>query len=141
MNKAIVIGNLTRDPEARSTTGGVSVCSFTVAVQRRFTNQQGERETDFIPVVAWRTLADTCTRYLRKGSKVAVSGRIQVRSYDAQDGSKRYITEIVADEVQFLDRFGAGATQEQGEQRSPQPQFNDEVPGFTVVDDDDELPF
>lgn len=140
MNKAIIIGNLTRDPEARATTSGTSVCSFTVAVQRRFTNQQGERETDFIPVVAWRSLADTCIRYLHKGSKVGVSGRIQVRSYDAQDGSKRYITEIVADEVQFLDKFGAGAAQDQGE-RAPQPQFNDEVPGFTVVDDEDELPF
>ena len=141
MNKAILIGNLTRDPEARATSNGTSVCSFTVAVQRRFANQAGERVADFIPVVAWRGLADTCIRYLHKGSKVAVSGMIQTRSYDAQDGTKRYVTEIVADEVQFLDRVGAGSPQEPQQSRTaPQP-FNDEVPGFTVMDDDDELPF
>lgn len=133
MNKAILIGNLTKDPEARATSSGVSVCSFTVAVQRRFANQQGEREADFIPVVAWRGLADNCIRYLHKGSKVAVCGTIQTRSYDAQDGTRRYVTEIVADEVQFLDTKGSSPAQS--------PQFNDEIPGFTVVEDDDDLPF
>lgn len=134
MNKAILIGNLTREPEMRATNNGTSVCSFTVAVQRRFANQAGERTADFIPVVAWRGLAGTCAKYLHKGSKVAVVGTVQTRSYDAQDGTKRYITEIVAEEVQFLDRVGTNSSQE------PQP-FNDEVPGFTVMDDDGELPF
>lgn len=133
MNKAILIGNLTKDPEARATSSGVSVCSFTVAVTRRFANQAGEREADFIPVVAWRGLADNCIRHLHKGSKVAVCGTIQTRSYDAQDGTRRYVTEIVADEVQFLDIKGSSPAQA--------PQFNDELPGFTVVEDDNQLPF
>lgn len=133
VNKAILIGNLTKDPEARATGSGVSVCSFTIAVTRRFANQAGEREADFIPIVAWRGLADNCIRYLHKGSKVAVCGMIQTRSYDAQDGTRRYVTEIVADEVQFLDTKCSSPAQA--------PQFNDEVPGFTVVEDDDDLPF
>jgi len=103
MNKAILIGRLTRDPELRTTSNGISVTSFTIAVDRNFNNQQGEKETDFIPIVAWRKLAETCAKYLAKGRLVAVSGRMQVRSYEGKDG-KRYITEIVADEVQFLEK-------------------------------------
>ena len=103
MNKAILIGRLTRDPELRTTSNDVSVTSFTIAVDRNFNNQQGEKETDFIPVVAWRKLADTCAKYLAKGRLVAVSGRMQVRSYEGKEG-KRYITEVVADEVQFLEK-------------------------------------
>jgi single-strand DNA-binding protein len=103
LNKAILIGRLTRDPELRSTSNDISVTSFTVAVDRNFTNQQGEKETDFIPVVAWRKLAETCAKYLEKGRLVAVSGRMQVRSYEGKEG-KRYITEVVADEVQFLEK-------------------------------------
>ena len=109
MNKAIIVGNLTRDPELRATGSGISVCSFTVAVNRRFKDQNGETQADprgatatFIPVVAWRQQGENCAKYLAKGSKVAVCGAIQVRSYEAQDGSKRYATEIVADEVEFL---------------------------------------
>ena len=103
LNKAILIGRLTRDPELRSTSNDISVTSFTVAVDRNFTNQQGEKETDFIPVVAWRKLAETCAKYLAKGRLVAVSGRMQVRSYEGKEG-KRNITEVVADEVQFLEK-------------------------------------
>ena len=103
MNKAILIGRLTRDPELRTASNDISVTSFTIAVDRNFNNQQGEKETDFIPVVAWRKLADTCAKYLAKGRLVAVSGRMQVRSYEGKDG-KRYITEVVADEVQFLEK-------------------------------------
>ena len=102
MNKAILIGNLTRDPEMRTTGSGTAVTSFSIAVQRRFANKSGEKETDFIPIVAWKNTAEICMKYLRKGSKVAVSGSIQTRSYEASDGSRRYITEIVADEVEFL---------------------------------------
>lgn len=109
MNRCVLIGNLTKDPELRSTTNGVSVCSFTLAVSRTFSNQNGERETDFINIVVWRKQAENAAKYLRKGSQAAVAGRIQVRSYDAQDGSKRYITEIVADEVQFLRTSNASA--------------------------------
>ena len=103
MNKAILIGRLTRDPELRTTSNDVSVTSFTIAVDRNFNNQQGEKETDFIPIVAWRKLAETCAKYLAKGRLVAVSGRMQVRSYEGKEG-KRYITEVVADEVQFLEK-------------------------------------
>lgn len=125
MNRAIIIGNLTKDPDVRATGGGVSVCSFTVAVQRRIKNQNGEREADFLPVVCWRGLADSCGKFLKKGSKVCVSGAIQTRSYDAQDGSRRYITEIIAEEVEFL-------TTRHTEDQEP-------VLGEPV--EDDELPF
>ena len=104
MNKAMIIGNLTRDPELRVTQQtGTAVCTFTVAVSRRF-QRDGENQADFIPVVVWRVAAENCSKYLRKGSQVAVCGSIQTRSYDAQDGTKRYVTEIVADEVKFLAR-------------------------------------
>ena len=102
MNKAILIGNLTKDPELTTTNNGVSVCRFTLAVSRRFANAEGERETDFINIVVWRNLADNCHKFLKKGSKAAVVGNIQSRSYDANDGTKRYITEIVAEEVEFI---------------------------------------
>ena len=112
MNKVILIGNLTKDPELTTTTSGISVCRFTVAVSRRFTNSEGERETDFINVVVWRNLADNCHKFLRKGSKAAVVGNIQTRSYDAQDGTKRYVTEVVAEEVEFV---GAKTNSEDGD--------------------------
>ncbi len=102
MNKAILVGNLTRVPEMRTTKNGVSTCTFTIAVNRPHTNQQGQREADFIPVVTWRGMAESCAKNLRQGSKVGVVGTIQTRSYDAQDGSKRYVTEVIADEVEFL---------------------------------------
>ena len=102
MNKVILIGNLTRDPELTTTTSGISVCRFALAVSRRFTNSEGERETDFINVVVWRNAAENCHKFLRKGSKAAVVGTLQSRSYDAQDGSKRYVTEVVAEEVEFV---------------------------------------
>ena len=98
MNKVLLIGNLTKDPELSTTTNGISVCKFTLAVSRRF----GNNDTDFLPIIAWRGQAENCSKFLKKGSKAAISGSIQTRSYDANDGSKRYITEIVADEVQFL---------------------------------------
>ena len=112
MNKVILIGNLTKDPELTTITSGISVCRFTVAVSRRFTNSEGERETDFINIVVWRNLADNCHKFLRNGSKAAVVGNIQTRSYDAQDGSKRYVTEVVAEEVEFV---GARANSEDGD--------------------------
>lgn len=102
MNKVILIGNLTRDPELTTTSNNIQVCRFSIAVSRRFANASGERETDFFNIVAWRGLADNCSKYLKKGSKCAVVGNIQNRSYDAQDGTKRYVTEITADEVEFL---------------------------------------
>ena len=104
LNSVILIGRLTRDPELRYTPNGVAVGGFTLAVDRPFTNQQGERETDFIDIVVWRRLAETCANNLSKGRLVAVRGRLQIRSYDTQDGQKRRVAEVVADEVRFLDR-------------------------------------
>ena len=102
MNKVILIGRLTKDPELRTTPSGVATTTFTIAVDRNFTNQQGQREADFISCVAWRKQAENISRYCSKGTQVAVEGRIQVRNYDAQDGSKRYVTEVICDNVTFL---------------------------------------
>ena len=104
LNQTIIIGRTTKEPEFRQTQNGISVATFTIACDRNFKNAQGEKETDFFNIVCWRGLAETVGRYLGKGRLVAVSGRLQNRSYEAKDGTKRYITEIVASEVQFLDR-------------------------------------
>lgn len=143
MNKAILIGNLANDPETRTTQSGIAQCTFRLAVQRRFANQQGVREADFLTIVCWRQTAELCARYLSKGRKVAVEGSIQVRSYDAQDGSKRYVTEIIADNVEFLGSRDEG--QRSGDYAAPAapapaPHALAGGSGFTEVDDD-ELPF
>ncbi len=105
LNQVVLIGRLTDDPELRYTAGsGVAVASFRLAVNRPFTNQQGEREADFIDIVTWRKLAENCANYLKKGSLAAVSGRLQIRSYDDRQGVRRKSAEIVADNVQFLER-------------------------------------
>lgn len=138
MNRVIITGNLVADPEAHTTQSGISRSTFRVAVQRRFKNANGEREADFLTVVVWRQAAEFCNKYLTKGSKVCVEGSIQTRSYDAQDGSKRYVTEIVADNVESLsrnDRPQEGASSAPGGYGAP---TND---GFVPVDDDGELPF
>lgn len=109
MNKVQLIGNLTRDPEMRTTGTGLTVCSFTLAVNRRTKKQDGTQETDFINVTAWRTLGENCAKYLSKGKKAGVSGSIQTRTYEAQDGSKRHAFEVVADEVEFLSPVGGSA--------------------------------
>ncbi|MDA8195057.1 MAG: single-stranded DNA-binding protein [Thermaerobacter sp.] len=104
LNRIILIGRLTRDPELRYTPQGVPVASFSLAVDRPFANQQGQRETDFIDCVAWRKLGETVGNHLTKGRLAAVEGRLQIRSYEAQDGSKRRVAEVIADSVRFLDR-------------------------------------
>ena len=109
MNKVILIGRLTKDPELRYTGSNRAVTQITVAVNRTFTNQNGEREADFINCVAWRKQAENVAKYCTKGSQVAVEGRIQTRSYDAQDGTKRYVTEVVADNVTFLGSRASGS--------------------------------
>lgn len=102
LNRIVIIGRLTRDPEMRQTPSGTAVCTFTLAVDRSFKSANGERETDFIPVVAWRQLGENCAQYLAKGKLAAVDGRLQIRTYQAQDGSKRTAAEVVADNVRFL---------------------------------------
>ena len=144
MNKAILIGNLANDPESRTTSSGIAQCTFRLAVQRRFANQQGVREADFLTIVCWRQTAELCARYLSKGRKVAVEGSIQTRSYDAQDGTKRYVTEIIADSVEFLSsREDGGSRQGSYAPAAPAPAPRNAAPAssdFTEVDDD-ELPF
>lgn len=103
MNKAILMGRLVRDPELRTTASGTSVCSFTLAIDRRFKNQQGERQTDFIPCVAWSKTAEFCARYFTQGQRMALVGTIQPRSWEDNDGNKRYTTEVIAEEVYFAD--------------------------------------
>ena len=107
MNKVFLIGRLTRDPELRYTGSNTPVASFTIAVNRTFTNKDGEREADFIPVVVWRKQAENVKNYVTQGSQVAVEGRIQTRSYDDQNGQKRYVTEVIADNVEFLSSKGS----------------------------------
>ena len=150
INRVIISGNLTRDPEMRSTQSGVPVCNFSIAVNRRFRNAQtGQQETDFLNIVAWRQLAELCGRYLTKGRKVAVTGSIQTRTYEAQDGSKRSAFDIVADEVEFLSaNQSSGAPSGDYPQapaapaapRAQAPAYAPADAGFTQVDDD-ELPF
>lgn len=131
MNTVILIGNLADEPKTTVTTGGATRCSFRLAVQRRFADPQtGKREADFISVVAWRQTGELCAKYLGKGSKCAVRDSLQTRSYLAQDGGKRYTTEVVAEEVKFL---GSPANRQQ-----MQPHL-DGSDGFVPVDD--ELPF
>ena len=102
MTKVFLIGRLTRDPELRYTGSNTAVATFSLAVNRNFTNQSGEREADFINIVVWRKQAENVKNYLQQGSQVAIDGRIQTRSYDDQNGQKRYVTEVVADNVEFL---------------------------------------
>ncbi|UVI30313.1 single-stranded DNA-binding protein [Paenibacillus spongiae] len=114
LNRVILIGRLTRDPEMRYTPAGVAVTQFTLAVDRPFTSGQGEREADFIPVVTWRQLAETCANYLRKGRLTAVEGRIQVRNYENNEGKRVYVTEVIADNVRFLESGNREGSREEG---------------------------
>lgn len=141
MNKITLIGNLTHDPETRTTPNGVTVCTFTIAVNRRFASQGGERQTDFFRINAWRQLGETCSRYLAKGRKVAVVGELQARQYEAKDGTTRMSLDVSADEVEFLsprgndDGMGSGYS-------APRPQAapQDLSGGFSDISSD-ELPF
>lgn len=121
LNRVILIGRLTRDPELRYTPSGVAVTQFTIAVDRPFTSQGGEREADFIPVVTWRQLAETCANYLRKGRLTAVEGRIQVRNYENNEGKRVYVTEVIADNVRFLESNREGGAGGGGGQREESP--------------------
>ena len=141
MNKVFIVGNLTRDPELRSTRDGISVCSFTVAVNRRQRNAEaGQPEADFFRVTAWRQLGEICAKYLAKGRKVSVTGTVSACAYTAQDGSARASLEVTADDVEFLTPRGeVGDMPAAPRAQAPAPaapQSN----GFVQVDDD-ELPF
>lgn len=142
MNKAILIGNLTRDPEYRTTQSGIGHCSMTLAVQRRFANAEGKREADFFTVIAWRNLADFCSQYLSKGRKIAVEGSLQTRSYDAQDGSKRYVTEVIAENIECTDsRREQPPIGEPPPEKPRQTHMSDAQNQEFVEVEDEELPF
>lgn len=139
MNKVILVGNLTKDPELTTTNNGISLCRFTLAVQRRYTSGDGEREADFINIVVWRGQADNCYKYLKKGNKAGVVGSIQTRAYDGSDGTRRYATEVVAEEVEFL-TSKQSATVEDEQTGSKTTGKSDVVNKFEPIDDDN-LPF
>ena len=138
MNKVIIVGRLTRDPEVRYTQSGKAVASFTVAVNRRFSRSDQQNTADFIPVVAWEKLAEICGNNLIKGSQVLVEGRLQVRNYDAQDGSKRYVTEIVAQEIEFM---GGKPNRGPEDQASAAPATGGADSFGSQVFPDEEIPF
>jgi single-strand DNA-binding protein len=132
LNRSILIGRLVADPELKYTPSGVAVCTFRLAVDRPFT-KDGEKEADFIPVVAWRQLAETCANYLRKGRLTAVEGRLQIRNYENNEGKKIYVAEIVADNVRFLE-----SSKEEKKSQNQDP-FHDDGKPIDISDDD--LPF
>lgn len=131
LNRIIVMGRMTRDPELRRTNSGTAVASFTVAVDRDFKSQSGEKETDFIDVVAWRNTAEFASKYFSKGRMAVVEGRLQIRDWTDKDGNKRRSAEIVADSVYFGDSKRDGGDTVQSEPQS----------GFSEVEDDGDLPF
>ncbi|MBQ6497603.1 MAG: single-stranded DNA-binding protein [Bacilli bacterium] len=157
MNKVFLIGRLTRDPELRYTGNNTPVASFSLAVNRSFTNQQGEREADFFNITVWRKQAENVKNYLNQGSQVAVEGRLQTRSYEDKDGQKRYVTEVVADNVEFLgsknssNNSSNGSNNEEptpydfGDTKEPKGTDVDSNPfadfGSSIEISDDELPF
>ena len=136
MNKVILIGRLTRDPELRTIASGNATTSFTIAVNRNFTNQNGEREADFINCVAWRKQAENVAKYCTKGSQVAVEGRIQTRNYDAQDGTKRYVTELIADNVTFLSSRAGGSQIPESSSNTSSYTANNAVPNNGMANND-----
>ena len=141
LNKAIIMGRLVADPELKTTGAGTSVCSFTVAVDRRFVKQGEERQTDFIDCVAWRTTAEFLAKYFTKGRMVNVVGSIQKRNWEDKEGNKRWTTELIADEVNFC---GDKRPEGHSEYQSSTHTEANEVPqssGFMPIDADDDLPF
>ena len=139
MNKITLIGNLTHDPEVRSTPNGVTVCTFTIAVNRRFAQQGGEKATDYFRINAWRQLGENCARYLAKGRKVEVVGELQARTYEGKDGATRMSLDVSADEVEFL----TPRSQDEGSGYSAPRQNNaapQDLAGFTDIQSDD-IPF
>ena len=134
MNKVILVGNLTRDPELSETPSGVAVCKFSIAVNRPHANSDGERQTDFFNIVVWRGQGENAAKYLKKGSKVGIVGSLQNRSYEDKDGVKRSVTEVIASEVEFLSpKDSDGEAQVSTVRR--------ERPTLETVDDDGKLPF
>lgn len=136
MNKVILVGNLTRDPELSETPNGVPVCRFAIAVSRDYASANGNRETDFFNITVWRGRAENCGKYLKKGNKVAVVGSLQNRSYEDKDGIKRNVTDVIANEVEFLTPKNA-QVEEDGVAVEPAKKERPELEAI----DDNQLPF
>jgi single-strand DNA-binding protein len=126
INRIVLVGRLTKDPDLRYTPNGVAVANFTLAVNRPFTNQQGDRDADFVPIVVWRRQAENVANYLKKGSLAGVDGRLQTRNYENNEGRRIYVTEVMGDSVQFLEPKGSGQgqSQNQGQNRGPAGDYN-----------------
>lgn len=142
MNKAILVGRLTKDPELKTTGSGVSVCSFTLAINRRFKNAEGNYDADFINCVAWRQQAEFISKYFSKGRMVGICGSIQTRTYDREDGQRVYVTEVVADEVSFVDSKSQtdGVSAPSANTNTSANSFSADD-GFIPMPADDDLPF
>ena len=137
MNKTWLIGNLTRDPELSETSSGIAVCRFSIAVNRNYTNAEGNKEVDYLNIVVWRGQAENCGKFLKKGSKVSIVGSLQNRSYEDRDGNKRTVTEIVANEVEFLSVANSSTENKNGSQG----QISASQMVLEEVTDDNDLPF
>jgi single-strand DNA-binding protein len=146
MNKAILMGRLTKDPELRYTSNtSTAVCNFTLAIDRRFVRQGEEKQADFIPIVAWGKTAEFCSKYFQKGQQVAVVGRIQTRYWDDTEGKRHYVTEVIIDEAYFADSKRDSSTMRSDENISDGQMENtaqeEKGDGFYQIENDDELPF
>ena len=142
MNRVILVGRLTKSPDVKNTTTGKAVASFNLAVDRRFKNKDGQKEADFINCQAWGKTAELLGQYTQKGSRIGVVGRMQVRSYDGADGIKRWVTEVIVDELEFLESKGGGNSANTQQQSNGEPMS---VMGldedFHLMADDDDIPF
>ena len=134
MNKVILVGNLTKDPELSETPSGVAVCKFSLAVSRDYTNAEGNRDTDFFNITVWRGRAENCGKYLKKGNKVAIVGSLQNRSYEDKDGIKRSVTDVIANEVEFL------TPKQSGQEEESVVSVTRQRPQLEAIDDN-QLPF
>ncbi|MCD7729639.1 MAG: single-stranded DNA-binding protein [Clostridia bacterium] len=144
MNKVFLIGNLTRDPELSETSGGVAICRFSIAVNRRSGNADGERKADFYRVTAWRGLGETVARYAKKGNKVAVIGNIELNTYTDRDGAERTSVDVVAQDVEFLTPKGSSEDYggDSGYSQAPAPSASGrKKPALQSFDDDGDIPF
>ncbi len=135
LNRVVLIGRLTKDPELRYSPSGVAVTNFTLAIDRKFKNAQGEKETDFIPCVMFKQLAELCANYLAKGKLASVDGRLQVRTYNDKDGQKHWVTEVIAEDVHFLSPKDGGSGSQESPSSSGKGSFGHEV------NLDDDIPF
>jgi single-strand DNA-binding protein len=140
-NQAIIAGRITADPELKQTPQGVNVCSFSVAVKRKFSGKQEEQQSDFINCIAWRSTAEFIRKYFSKGAAICCRGAIQTRSWTDNNGTKRYATEVVVNEAMFVDSKGATNEGEEPKHVAESPTFTEQQATFEDVTDDEDLPF